>query len=275
MKPSVTAPGSLAMASAVALSLMPSPLTMMAMRGASGFPGSAFAGWAKASAGRMLSAAILGMAPWGDISRNFWSSEPASGAGAASLAGAGMATSLRSPVLPSMMVMVLVAPGGAVVGPGVGRAAAAASGLTAMTFGGAWPSAVLAVGSGCRLIGTTTIGSPPNGLFLNTAPTTNMPRNSVSTAAMTCDVVIGIDSRRLRRCWPSGAFRSSAVIIRSQGPIAGESCAGVYHGRSRAGLGRDYWLSGGSGTYCQECRQTKKIRGGSSPPRIQPDELDR
>src|ERR1700692_1000367 len=113
MKPSVTAPGSFAMAAAVALSLTPSPLTMMAMRGASGFPGSAFAGWAKASAGRTPSAAILGMAPLADISRNFWSSGPASGAAATSLAGAGMATSLRSPVLPSMMVTVLVAAGGA------------------------------------------------------------------------------------------------------------------------------------------------------------------
>src|ERR1700692_3788687 len=110
MKPSVTAPGSLVMASAVALALTPSPLTMMAMRGASGLPGSAFAGWAKASAGRTPSAAILGMAPWADISRNFWSSGLASGA--VSLAVAGSSTSLRSPVLPSMMVMVLVADGG-------------------------------------------------------------------------------------------------------------------------------------------------------------------
>src|ERR1700719_4411118 len=51
----------------------------------------------------MPSAAILGMAPWADISRNFWSSRPASGAAAASLAGAGMATSLRSPGVPSMV----------------------------------------------------------------------------------------------------------------------------------------------------------------------------
>src|SRR5580704_16492616 len=129
-----------------------------------------------------------------------------------------MATSLRSPVLPSMMVMVLVAAGGAVVGPGVGRAATAASGLTATTFGGPCPSAVFAAGPGCRLIGTTTIGSPPNGLLPTTAQTTNTPRNSVSTAAMTCDVVIGIDSRRLRSCWPSGAFRSSAIMVRSHVP---------------------------------------------------------
>src|SRR5579864_1954689 len=195
MKPSVTAPGSLAMASAVALSLTPKPLTMMAMRGASGLPGSVFAGWAKASAGRTPSAAILGMAPWADISRNFWSSGPASGA--ASPAGAGITTSWRSPVLPSMMVMVLVAPGAAAaVCPGAAGADEAASGLTATTFGGTCPSAVLAAGPGCRLIGTTTIGSPPNGLLPTTAQTTNTPRNSASTLAITCDVVIGIDNWR-------------------------------------------------------------------------------
>src|ERR1700722_13590958 len=178
MKPSVTAPGSLAMASAVALSLMPRPLTMMAMRGASGLPGSAFTGWAKASAGRTPSAEILGMAPWADISRNFWSSGPASAAAAASLAGAGMGTSLRSPVLPSMMVMVLVAAGGAAVRPGAAWAAAGGAGSTATIFGGVGPSAVFAAGPGCRLIGTTTIGSPPNGLFSTTYQTTNNPRNN-------------------------------------------------------------------------------------------------
>src|ERR1700680_3419038 len=91
--------------------------------------------------------------------------------------------------------------------------------MTATTFGGPWPSAVVAGGPGCRVIGTTTIGSPPNGLFPTTAQTTNTPRNRVSTPAMTCDVVIGIDSRRLRSCWPSGALRSSAVMFRSHVPI--------------------------------------------------------
>ena len=119
MKASVTAPGSLAMASAVALALTPRPATMRAMRGASGLPGSGFTGRAKASAGRMPSAAILGMAPCGVISRNFWSSGPASGAAAASLGrGRNGDLLLRSPVLPSMMVMVLVAAGDAAVCPG-------------------------------------------------------------------------------------------------------------------------------------------------------------
>src|ERR1700722_468922 len=75
MKASVTAPGSLLMASAVTLALTPRPLTMSAMRGASGLPGMIFTGCAKASAGRMPSAAILGMGPCGVISTNFWSGD--------------------------------------------------------------------------------------------------------------------------------------------------------------------------------------------------------
>ena len=53
MKPSVTGPGSLAIASAVALALTPRPPTMSAMRGASGLPGSGCTGRANASAGRV------------------------------------------------------------------------------------------------------------------------------------------------------------------------------------------------------------------------------
>ena len=75
------------------------------------------------------------------------------------------------------------------------------------------------------------------------------------------------------------AERRVQVIGRHNPLSAGQSLAnhalGVYHGRSRAGLGRDYWLSGGSRSHRQEYRQDKKIRGGYQPPRIQPDELNR
>src|SRR6202171_4736212 len=173
-----------------------------------------------------------------------------------------------------MMGMVLVAAWGDAVCPGAACTATAASGWTATTFGGACPSAVFAAGPGCRLIGTTTIGSPPNGLFPTTAHTTNTPRNSVSTPAMTCDVVIGIDSRRLRSRWPSGALRSSAVMVRSHVPIlAGQSLANHAPESITAGL-EPVWpaIAGFQAVpvaTAKNTAKTKKIRGGDKPPRIQ------
>ena len=197
------------MASALALSLTPRPLTMMAIRGASGLPGSGFTGWAKASAGRAPSAAILGIAPCGDASANFCSSAGAS--------VAGIDNSWRAPVLPSMMVMVLVAPAGgalacsAAAGTGVGLSLR--SGF-ATTFTGACPSNVFAGVPECRLIGATATGSPPNGLLPSTAHTTKVPKNSASPPA-----VIGtLNRRRFLRCWPSGVSKSSPVMGRSGGP---------------------------------------------------------
>ena len=73
MKASVTAAGSLVIASLVALPLMPRPSMISAMRGASGLPGRGFTGRANASAGRVPSAAIFGMAPCAVASANFWS----------------------------------------------------------------------------------------------------------------------------------------------------------------------------------------------------------
>ena len=154
--------------------------------------------------------------------------------------------------------------------------------MTATTFGGPCPSAVLAVGSGCRLIGTTTIGSPPNGLFPTTAHTTNTPRNSVNTAAMTCDVVIGIFMRRFRSCWPSGAFRSSAVMVRSHVPAP--FCRANRSRIMQGTLSRPVYCRFGARLRAfrrfrdlppKTKNKTKKIRGGLSPPRIQSDEPDR
>src|ERR1700739_3885647 len=94
MKPSVTGPGSLAMASAVVLALMPSPVTISEILGASGRPASGCTGRAKASAGRVPSAAILGTGPCAVVSENFWSNgaaEVGAGPAGALAAGAGFA----------------------------------------------------------------------------------------------------------------------------------------------------------------------------------------
>src|SRR3984885_2744029 len=119
------------MASAVALVLTPIPPTISAMRGASGLPGIGCCGRAKASAGRVPSAAIFGTAPCGVISRNFGSTDAAAGiapgvalAVAAAVVGDGTTTSCLAPVLPSMMVTVVLSAGTA----GAGGAAAAAGG---------------------------------------------------------------------------------------------------------------------------------------------------
>ena len=103
---------------------------------------------------------------------------------------------LVRPVLPSMMVMVLVAVPAAGLCPGGLCAGAESSGLTATAFGAGCPSAGFAATAGCELIGATAIGSPPNGLFPAIAQATNTPRNSAKTPAITCEVVIGIANRR-------------------------------------------------------------------------------
>src|SRR5690349_14452118 len=104
------------MAADVALTLTPRPATIRATRGAPGLLGSGLTGRAKASAGRVPSAAIFGTGPCEVISANFCSG----GTGAAAAAGSGITTSWRAPVLPSMIVTVLVAAGG--VGGGVAGA---------------------------------------------------------------------------------------------------------------------------------------------------------
>ena len=71
MNASVTAAGILVIASAVPVALTPSPLMINATRGASGLPGSGFTGRAKASDGRVPSAAIFGIGPRGVISTKF------------------------------------------------------------------------------------------------------------------------------------------------------------------------------------------------------------
>ncbi len=78
-----------------------------ATRGASGLPGSGWTGRAKTSAGRVPSAAICGTGPCGVISTNFGSTAGTS-VGTTRLIGPGTTTSWRSPVLPSMMVIVVV-----------------------------------------------------------------------------------------------------------------------------------------------------------------------
>ena len=192
---------------------------MSAMRGASGLPGSGFTGRAKASAGRMPSAAIFGIAPCVVISTNFWS-RGALSAGPAALPdpGAGIATSWRAPVLPSMMVTVLVAPAAlarrrrfrrwGVIAPRhlrTGNRSAAP----------AVASALFAADAACRSIGTATIGSPPNWIVADHRPhhedaeeQRQHPGDELRTGRE-----IGSPSRRFfGRCWPSGALRSSAVM---------------------------------------------------------------
>jgi|SRR5690349_22382715 hypothetical protein len=99
------------MAADVALTLTPRPATIRATRGAPGLLGSGLTGRAKASAGRVPSAAIFGTGPCEVISANFCSGGTGA-AGAAAAAGSGITTSWRAPVLPSMIVTVLVAAGG-------------------------------------------------------------------------------------------------------------------------------------------------------------------
>ena len=71
------------------------------------------------------------------------------------------------------------------------------------------PPAVFAGVAGCKLIGTTATGSPPNGFSLMTAQSTKMPRKSASVPAIICGIGRRMEARRCFLCWPSGALKSS------------------------------------------------------------------
>ncbi len=135
---------------------------------------------------------MRGMAPWRDVSSRRCSS------GARTSRDAGIATSWRLPVEPSMMVTVLVLGAGAVGGLSLRRAPGPAPALAPACPGRrscaglaprrrptrppAWRGRL----GGSKPVATTATGSPPSGSSTTSAQTAQASTNSPSAPAITC-----------------------------------------------------------------------------------------